>query len=173
MVRYESPRADTMKILILLCLLPFLTTACVSVNLGPKPGGHAASVKFSEPPPPFKEMKTDDADKAWQRADNGNTISFTSVCDEPSDPTLETMQASTVSSLQNSKIQKETRGKFNDRESLETLSTGSVDGVSITLRFVVFKRNNCNYTISFVALSKFFETDLPYFDQFLKGFHAP
>lgn len=151
----------------------FVLAGCVTVNVGPGDDTKAKNVTFSQPLPPYVENGSKDADKAWQSSVNGNTISYHSACREASDPSLVAMQSNTLRGLENLKVLDEKRYDYNGREALDTLATGTVDGVLVKIRLVVFKKNGCNFDISYVALAKHYATDEKVFDKFISGFIVP
>lgn len=156
----------------------FFLSACVSVNLGPKGGERSREAEFSAPNAPYGEFRASanqrqPADHAWQNTQNGNSISFFSTCHDPADPPLDTLAQelfAELSELQKIKSQVLT---YNGREALDQEVEGKVDGVTTRIRAVIFKKNNCVYTITNVGLPKFFEADRLIFEQFLARFHVP
>ncbi|MNT62031.1 hypothetical protein D3C72_1997190 [compost metagenome] len=63
--------------------------------------------------------------------------------------------------------------QFNGREAQRTIATGDIDGVPVKLSLMIFKKNNCNYTLSYGGVAKEFVREDRYFDEFLKSFKAP
>ncbi len=156
-----------------LLLLYFLLNGCVSVNLPSSSGWKAPTVEFKAPPKPFVPMENKNADKAWISEKNGNTISYLSECGSPVDPPLQQIEADTLNFLENLKIISSDSKTFNGRESLETLAQGNVDGVPVKMRVLTFKKNNCSYSLVYGGVKDKFNSEVSYFEQFLKGFKAP
>ena len=63
--------------------------------------------------------------------------------------------------------------QYNGREARQTISTGEVDGVPVQLALLIFKKNGCNYTLSYGGIQKQFTTELRQFEKFKTEFKAP
>lgn len=154
--------------------LVFTTSACVSVNLGAgKSPERSRNVAFSAPGGPFHELKKTQADAAWQNSSNGNSISYLSTCNESSDPSLENATQEMISVLGDTKTLSQKSYMFDGRAALDTEAEAKVEGVPTKMRTLVYKKNGCLYTLSFLGVSKNFDQDQKYFDGFVKGFTAP
>jgi hypothetical protein len=151
-----------------------LSSACVSVNLGAGKGPERSQhVIFSAPGGPFQLLKSTQADAAWQNFSNGNSISYLSTCNESSDPSLETATDEMISVLGNTKTLSQKSYMFDSRAALDTEAEAKVEGVPTKMRTLVYKKNGCLYTLSFLGVTKTFDQDQKYFDTFVKGFSAP
>ncbi len=146
---------------------------CVSVNLPKQTGHKAEKVSYREPASPFSEIKSENADQAWISEKKGNTISYLSDCNNPVDPPLTQIESETLAVLNDLKILNTERINFNSRQALQTLAQGEIDGVVVRMKLVTFKKNNCSYSLVYGGLKKNFDSELPHFDSFLKGFKAP
>ena len=164
----------TKQLLRLIMLLPTFTLAsCVTVNLGGGKTTTAQGVSYNQPAKPFEEIKLKDADRAWQNNDNGNTISYLSTCNDPADPSLLAARGEFLASLNGLKIESENNAEFNGREALATVAEGSIDGIKTRLELLMFKKNNCLYTVSYVALAKAFNDNHQAYTAFIQSFKAP
>ncbi|UYL08735.1 hypothetical protein B9G69_016960 [Bdellovibrio sp. SKB1291214] len=153
--------------------MSLLLGSCVSVEL---PGGKVTSAKnveFSEPSEPFQKIKSKSADRAWQSSKTGNTISYISECGSTSDASLQTLETDSLSALNKLQILKTETATYNGRESRQSVSAGTIDGVPVALALVVFKKNGCNYTLSYGGVEKQFNSELPVFESFKANFKAP
>lgn len=157
---------------LLFCCFLLFTAACVSVKIPTSTGTKATGVKTEDPPSPYEEIKSPSADKAWLSGKTGNTISYLSDCNA-GDPTLQQLETESLMGLSKLKILDSKDTNFNGREALSTLAQGEVDGVSVKTELVVFKKNNCNYTLSYGGLTKNFDKERNAFQKFLEGFRAP
>lgn len=156
-----------------LIIMSLLLGSCVSVEL---PGGKVTSAKnveFSEPSEPFEKIKSKNADRAWQSSKTGNTISYISECGSTADASLQTLETDSLSALNKLQILKTETTTYNGRESRQTVSAGTIDGVPVALALVVFKKNGCNYTLSYGGVEKQFNSELPAFESFKANFKAP
>jgi hypothetical protein len=164
------PKAFT-KIFTLVALLGLLNS-CISVSLSPKIT-KSERVSFKAPPLPFESISSPEADQAWQDRKAGNLISFLTACKDQADPSLETIEKDLLSSVDSIKILKSESEFFDGRESHKTLAQGTVDGIPTKIQILVFKKNNCSYSLSYVGVEKSFDQDLPIFNKFLESFKAP
>jgi hypothetical protein len=146
---------------------------CVSVSLGNNKSKKAQDLKMQEPKSPFHSIKTDNADSAWQSDKTGNTIAVLSECNTPTDISLKSLESDSLTALSQIKIVNSEKLTFNNREAIQTVSEGKVDGVPIRLELLVFKKNYCNYTLSYVGRKASFDSERDFFEQFLKYFEAP
>src|SRR5690348_17044575 len=89
--RTSSLWTNVAKAIGLVVVITMATSACVSVNLGPKGAERSRNVEFQAPGSPYTALKDTRADGAWQNTKNGNSISYFSTCNDPADPPLETV----------------------------------------------------------------------------------
>ncbi len=161
------------KMIASLVTVTLVTAACVSVNIGPKGAERSQGVEFNAPGSPYESLKETPADGAWQNRANGNSISYFSTCNDPADPSLETVARELFAGLAEMKEVATHRGTFNGRESLEMEVEGRVEGVLTRIRSLMFKKNGCLYTLSHIGIPKSFEQDRSRFNEFMRSFQAP
>jgi hypothetical protein len=157
-------------LLALALLLPL--TACVSVNLGPSGHEKAKDYKFEKPAKPFGEIETENADLAWQSSKTGNTIALISECSK-ADPTLESIRDEILSAITDVKTLQSTELNYNRRKALRTIAQGNVDGVGIQIETLVFKKNECQFSLSYVGRDTLFTNEKQSFDRFTESFVVP
>lgn len=155
-----------------IALLVF-SAGCVSVNLGGRKPSKNTDVKFEVPWPPFEELSSTYLDQAWRNPSNGNTISFLSECGNSYDPPLDQIQRGILSEIENLQILEQHRVDYNARTGIHSIVRGSVDGVLHQLQMLVFKKNNCNYILTYTALIDKFGENQRTFYWFAKRFQAP
>lgn len=143
------------------------------MNLGPKGAEHSKGVEYNAPSAPYQKLKDAKADGAWQNSQNGNSISYFSMCNDPADPSIESVARELLSDLRDAKVLRQMSLTYNAREALETEIEGKVDGVLTRIRTLIFKKNGCTYTLSQIGIPRAFEDDRSRFNEFLKGFRAP
>lgn len=157
----------------LIILSALFLGACVSVNLPTSSSVKAKGVTYSEPTSPFKSTKPQEFDKVWLSEKTSNTISYLSECENPMDPSLKQIEGESLSALGKLKVENSVSANFNNRESLITTATGEVDGIPAKLKLVIFKRNNCIYTLTYAGVEKNFDSEIRIFDQFIESFKVP
>jgi len=161
------------KITALIGLVGPFGASCVSVSIAPKAGEQSTDVQFTPPSSPYESVDQPRADGAWQNSKNGNSISFFSSCNDPAEPTLEALSHELFSELGERKILRQRLINFNSREALMQEVEGKVDGVLTRIHAVLFRKNSCTYTLSFIGVPGAYESDRAVFEGFLNGFHAP
>ncbi|WII72403.1 hypothetical protein QJS83_00795 [Bdellovibrio sp. 22V] len=153
--------------------MSLLLGSCVSVKL---PGGKVTSAKdvtFTAPPSPFQEIKADSSDKAWLSGKTGNTISFLSECGGGADPSLEQLEVDSLGAINKVKVLQSDETMFNGRAARQSTAQGQIDGVSVQMALLVFKKNGCNYTLSYGGVAKQFSVEEDVFEKFKQSFKAP
>lgn len=147
---------------------------CISVNLGGKDESkRAAGVQVTEPTSPFEVDKRMDVDGSWKNHKNGNSISYISDCQDPSDPPLEGIIDGALAGLNELKLESNESPTIQGREARRVMASGKVDGVPSKIDLLVFKRNHCIYILSYVGVQKAFSENFAQFDKFISGFRAP
>ena len=144
-------------------------SACVSLKFSPQTQ-RSNKVDYKPPVSPFILTQSDSADVAWIDQETGNIISYQSICNESLDPDLNTILKKSTLGLTNKKILKRTSMDYNARKADRITVSGQMDGVDVRLEFVLFKKNACSYTLSFVGLPEHFNKATEVFNQFVKEF---
>ena len=119
-----------------------LFSGCVAVNLGPGKPTKSETVRWQAPQDPFVEIKNRSVDRAWKNKNNGNTVAFLSECKTAQDSPLKSLEAETLSVLENNSVTSSEEFDYNDRQAIHTLAQGQVDGVNVQMETLIFKKNN-------------------------------
>tara|TARA_B100000749_G_scaffold280894_2_gene280534 strand:+ start:29626 stop:30075 length:450 start_codon:yes stop_codon:yes gene_type:complete len=143
---------------------------CVSINIPKSEAVKASNIQFSPPSTPYIRIDLDELDNTWKNPSNGNTISFLSNCNDPSDPSLKGIRTEIIARIENSKIENESYFNYNNRGALRSQITGRVEGVSTQFDVVILKKNSCIYIINYVGSEKSYQVDLETFNNFIEGF---
>jgi hypothetical protein len=147
---------------------------CVSVRLMPSDyNKRATGVQFVQPPAPFQPESREDVDGAWKNQSNGNLISFLSDCQDPSDPTLESVVQGALVGLNDLKIDSNFSTSVQGRDARRVQASGRVDGVPSSIDLLAFKRNRCIFILTYVGVKSSFKENHDQFDRFIAGFRAP
>lgn len=160
----------SMKHLSILIIVIFIT-ACVSVTLKTEPTKPAEGVAYQQPADPF-EKAGDKKYPSWIQKKTGNIISLFSECSSQ-DISLSQLQNDAMTALDESKIVREEKIIFDDREALKTWIEGKTNGIDSKLLVLNFKKADCRYTVSYGGRNKHFEKDLAAFDQFVASLRIP
>ena len=151
----------------------WLCGGCVAVNIGPGKPTKAESAKFEAPTSPFQEVPHASFDKAWKSKVTGNTIAFLSECKAGDDTSLKNLENESLSVLDNRQIKSTQDLDYNDRQAIRSSAQGLVDGVPVGMEILIFKKNDCTFTLSFVGRQSKLAADLPLFQSFLDRFKVP
>lgn len=149
-----------------------LLTSCVSVSLKPKEVSKSKNYEFTIPQKKFIQTNNPDVDYFWIHQTNGNSITLRTSCNDPVDPKLETLEKLSLQGLEVHKKILLRKIKYNSREALESLSQCNLDGVDINIHLVILKKNNCNYVLSYLGISKNFNQDKEVFANFVNNFEV-
>lgn len=133
----------------------------------------AKDIELKSPQVPFKEITISNSDKAWLSEKTGNTISYSSECGGNSELSLQQLETDSLSALSNLEIMKAEEFTYNSRAARQSLSQGQIDGVPVQITLLVFKKNGCNFTLSYGGTKKNFEAEKHFFDIFKDNFKAP
>lgn len=158
--------------LIILILIPFCLTGCISIGISSSPEP-AKNLSYESPKAPFSAHKIKTGDKIWLSEKTGNSISFISDCSLNSDPSLEALEIDALSGIENIEVQETNTLEYNQRKAKKTVAKGSVDGIKIKVKVISFKKNSCNYNLLFAGKQERFESELSDFDKFAESFKAP
>lgn len=154
-------------------IMSLLLSSCVSVELPSGKITPANGVEYTSPGGAFNEIKAKNADKTWLSSKTGNTISYLSECGNTSEPSLQSIETESLSAISKLEILKSDTITFNGREARQTVSAGTIDGVPVAMSLLIFKKNGCNYTLSYGGLEKQFNLEKDEFEKFKQGFKAP
>lgn len=161
----------------------FAGLGCVSVNIGPGKVERSDGVKFETPQGGFRAIGKSGADSAWNNPSTGSTIAFQSNCGDAAETSLDSIAEDLFVGFEQAKTLKKERVPFDGREALDLEMEGKVDGVQTRVRAVVYRKNDCAYVLTFVALPKSLvadtankpaaSSDLAEFSKFISTFKAP
>lgn len=165
-----QPPKFIQHLMILLCAL--VLSACVSVNIKPDQAKKAEGYQFQIPQKPFQKISTDNADHAWQSKSTGNTIALMTECSKR-DPSLTQLKNEVVQALSESETVSEESTQHSNRAALKTLSVGYVDGVKVFLDVLVFKKNACLFTASYIGRDGQYDKESASFQSFLQSLSVP
>jgi hypothetical protein len=151
-------------------LMSLQIAACVSIGVGQHRSKKSDAVELKPPDEPFEEVEVVNLDQSWTNPKNGNTISYISECELKSDSPLKSIFQSIISSLDDAAIIEESNVYYNAREAYQAIVEGRVDGVLTRFQLLIFKKNNCNYILTYTAVAKSFADNQKQFQKFVKGF---
>ncbi|MCB0414324.1 MAG: hypothetical protein KDD50_08330 [Bdellovibrionales bacterium] len=158
-----------MRLTILIFL--FLTLSnCVSIEIPEEKIVKDKNVQFKPPGSPFIKADDEHVDRSWRNPKNGNTISFMSDCSQTTDPRHKTLHSEILNGMTNVHYIEQKFVDFNQRKGLNSVVSGSVDGVSTQLNIQTLKKNYCIYIITYVTLTEHYSENASEFQKFLDNF---
>lgn len=163
-----------MKLLYIFVLFISLNTiGCIHFSIGEPTPQKASNVIFNDPLFPFEIMKKSEADQSWQSTKTGNIISLFSDCSKTSDKSLSLAFNELLKSFDKIEHQKRETTFYNNRESLSVELVGFIDGIEVFMASTLFNKNQCFYQLSYSGLANEKQTEISFYETFLKDFKAP
>lgn len=153
--------------------LTALLSGCVSVQLPGGKSAKASNVVYQKPAGSFKSIDAENSDQAWQSSKSGNTLAYLSECQPAVESNLKTLEGESLSALTNSHVIKTDTKEYNGRESIYTLADGTVDGIPVSVALLVFKKNGCNFTMTYSGRRSMFSSEYSQFEAFKESFKVP
>ncbi len=158
------------KIFLLLFLAPLC--GCVSVKIASDGPKKSKDISLAAPSVEFENIKTEGADVTWLNKKNGNSISYYSECNLSNDISLQSIQNESFSALSEVNVTNTQNAIFNERESVQTEADAAIDGVPIKISLLIFKKNGCNYTLTYAGRKEKFAQNLSEFKKFIQEFRV-
>lgn len=154
-------------------LFLFALCACVSINVQNSKYKKSTEVTYTDPAEPFEDINVAHVDKSWRNTKDGSTISYFSDCSDPTDPSLQNIFKGVISSIDDVTVIESSEITFNQRAALHSTVEGKVDGVIARFELLLFKKNSCNYILTYTAIPSAFGTNQKIFKKFVNGFRVP
>lgn len=127
--------------------------------------GSEYQVKFTSQA--WTQKKDERSDYVLENKDDGRIMLSNSFCQEFQEQTLETLATKTFRTVTDFKTEKKEYTTFKGREAFRVEGTGSVDGVSVELRLLNTRRNNCYFDFFAITPTKVATKDHRDFENFL------
>jgi hypothetical protein len=161
-----------MRVFLILSVL--FSSGCVSVDLHKSdPVTRSSVVIFQKPKAPFENHSSESMDQLWMHKSNGNTIGYSSSCNDPQDPPVEELRRRALAGFEKQKTLKQEYIPFLGRQAFHTVTEGQVDGVSVSAELLIFKKNFCSYVLAYTGVSKNLSASQKEFDSFKQNFEVP
>jgi len=157
----------------LIVLIATASSGCVSISIGSGEVERAKDVSFRPPSEPFVRIKAEGADQAWRNSKTSTLISYLSTCGDRTDPSLELIQSELLSAFEKPAVLKTQSFSFNKRAAIRSEAMGLIDGIQTKIDLLVFKKNGCTYSLTYVGQPESFALNQPQFEEFIKSFEVP
>lgn len=149
----------------------FSNLACVSIDIPKNELKRSNTYSYKKPNSDlFKSKETPNLDILWVHANNGNSISILSDCSSNYDPSLKQIKNGITSGINNLETKSSNYKTYNKRKALFTHIIGDVDGVLSEFDLVIFKKDGCVYTLTYVATKNSYKATKQIFDDFVLNF---
>lgn len=110
------------------------------------------------------------ADYVFSSRSDGTVLSIGSVCDRYLDSSLEALTKDLTNPIGKTELESQDRLSVDGREGLLTSTRGSLDGVPVSMRTFVIRKNDCLFDFTLSAKGQIAQADLDDFDRVVKGF---
>ena len=149
-----------------------ILSSCVSVSIEKHENvDKAKNYSILTPSAPFTLKSKEPFDKFWLNPKNANAIALITACGKI-DPTLEDLVQNSLAGINDLEKINTSRFDYNKRVALSQTHTGDVDGVKIKILSLAFKKNHCNYSLSYFGKAKNFDADLEEFNKVKNNFRV-
>lgn len=157
-----------MKYILIFSIIIFFT-ACSSQSGAYKKSTEIDNTLHKSVSAPWVEISAEGSDYALSNKKSHSIFLFNSACRKYEMSNLSTLTSSILSGLEDLKIIYNKNVFYQQREAVEVMASGSLDGVVRFFKIVTIQKNNCIYDYILIATSeKNMELDSPSMDSFLK-----
>lgn len=144
---------------------------CVSVNL-PLNSKHTRStnMEFNSPRSPFvAQTEEKNLDGLWISEKTKSTIGFYSLC-SPNLPPLKNARSNSLNGIENATIVSEKTLNYNQREALQSVIQGKLEGFLFQIESLLFIKDSCLFEISYVSYKDNFDKEHDIYKKFIEDF---
>ena len=149
-------------------LTPLFFVACVSSLLKEKAPTFSSEIKFTPPAEPF-EVLNKSVFPSWKNRISGNVLSILSDCQAGNPASFHDLHNMIEDSVDSPVIVSESSVTFQQKSALQRIIHAELDGSSLEIKSLAFKRLNCGYVVSLSGKPSQLKIDQSAFDNFLKG----
>ena len=153
-----------------------LATALLALALGacgygkPAVTGKVADFSHGPLPPAWKKTDVKGLAIAYYHEGYGATAGVAPVCEGISDYSLESLAQQELVGFEQRETVEESRVTVDGRDAIDWVVKGSVDGVTVKVNLVVFRKDGCVYDLNLVSRPDSFEKAREDFRAFVGGF---
>ena len=129
------------------------------------------SYKIGSLPPEWKRINIKGGDLAFSNPPKDSTITVNSTCDpKKMNYSLKALSESLIIGIKDKKAQKREDTAVDGQKALQTLYTGTLNGVPVNIETVVFRKGECIYDFTYASSPDSFESDIMVFNEFISQF---
>ncbi|MBP9680366.1 MAG: hypothetical protein KBD76_03085 [Bacteriovorax sp.] len=155
---------------ILLTILLLSLYACSSSENGVyKKNIEASNQLKNNLPAPWREIPSEGSDLALENTKTKSYFLFNSACRKYEGSNLNALNSSILSGIEQINFLDKKNTFYQEREALEVLASGKLDGVERFFRIITIQKNNCIYDYVLISINlKNTEADTPMLRTFLE-----
>jgi len=156
----------------LLYLIAIVSSSCSFFLTGPTEL-KSDNFNYSFEKPGWDSIDPDTSDVAYLNSNTGSIILANSLCKKYQSSTLDYLSSNLLSGIENIKVVKKSNRQISDRDALEVIATGMLDGVSVKLKSLILQKNRCTYDFILIMPKQIISNDLAAFESFIKSVRLP
>lgn len=131
------------------------------------------SYKIGVLPSDWKRIGIKGGDLAFSNAVKDATITVNSTCDpKKKNYSLKALSESLIIGIKDKEAQKREETTVDGQKALQSLYTGTLNGVPVNIETVVFRKGDCIYDFTYASPQDSFESDIAVFDEFISEFRV-
>lgn len=145
-----------------------ILTACSSDSGAYKKSDRVLNSLLKNPPSPWNEINSEGSDYALINSKSKSIFLFNSACRKFESSNLSNLTSSLLSGIENIEILDRKSSTLNDRDAVEVLVSGKLDGVQRFFKIITIQKNSCIYDFMLIAKNKkTIDQDSPSLNEFI------
>ncbi|MGZ3807543.1 MAG: hypothetical protein ACXVCE_05615, partial [Bacteriovorax sp.] len=138
---------------ILFCTFMILFSACSSEGTYRK-SSDTTNTLAKNPPVPWAEISSEGSDYALQNNKTRSIFLFNSACRKYEGSNLNALTSSILAGIEDLNIIEKKTTFYQEREALELIASGSLDGVLRFFKIITIQKNNCIYDYVLISTNQ-------------------
>ncbi len=129
------------------------------------------SYRIGALPPDWKRIRIEGGDLAFSNPPRDSTITVNSTCDpKKKNYSLKALSESLIIGIKDKKVEKREETMVDGQKALQSLYTGTLNGVPVNIETVVFRKGECIYDFTYASSPGTFESEEVVFNEFVSQF---
>jgi hypothetical protein len=153
-------------------LLNIFISACVTVSL-PQDTNKDSRIRFTAPSGSFQSTHINEIDYSWKSTQTGATISLFTECNNPTDPSIDSLVTGVLSVMQKSTLESREPMSLSKAQATSVIASGIIEGVPSKVRLVISKKNKCIYMLTYISTADKFSDFKDEFNRFVESVGIP
>jgi hypothetical protein len=157
---------------LLLCIF-FQLLGCVSVNFPESKILKSTEYSVVDPQYPFEKISSPGFDRSWRNKQLGTALGVLSECGVATENSLKDIQRDSFAAMRETEVVSSEEISKNETVGLRVTGKGYLNDKQVKISLALFRKEECNFIISFIGSPAGHDADLTSFNSFLEGFHLP